>query len=213
MSGARAVVFDCDGVLVDSEPISERAWSTVLGRLGYAPTDGDFAAIRGTTSADTLAYFERLVTMPPGVDIHASIGEVREALYDDELEAFPDAVGAVRALAAEGVPLAVASSSSRTTLDGKLARFDLHRYFDVTVAGDEVRMGKPAPDLFLAAASGMGVDPGACLAIDDTEIGADAAIAAGMRTVLLARDGRLSTRYTAVSELDAELVLHWLGLR
>lgn len=210
----RAVVFDCDGVLVDSEPLSERAWATVLGRYGYAPSEGDFLATRGTTSADTTAYFRRHVELAPGEpDLLGQVDQVRRSLLRAELEPFADAVASVRALAAEGVPLAVASSSSRRDLDLKLAKFDLARYFDATVAGDEVVRGKPAPDLFLEAAGKLGLDPALCIAIDDTEVGADAAVAAGMRTVLLARDGSLSMRHTAVSALDPELILHWLGLR
>ena len=95
----------------------------------------------------------------------------------------------------------------------KLSKFDLHRYFDATVAGDEVLRGKPAPDLFLEAANGLSVVPSACLAIDDTELGADAAAAAGMRAVQILRDGSLSARHTVVSSLDADLILHWLGMR
>jgi HAD superfamily hydrolase (TIGR01509 family) len=209
----RAVVFDCDGVLVDSEPLSERAWATVLEAYAYTPSAGDFLATRGTTSADTTAYFSRLIDVPPGEPLLDQVDEVRRNLLRNELKAFPDAIESVRALAGEGIPLAVASSSSRHNLDLKLEKFDLPRYFDVTVAGDEVRLGKPAPDLFLEAASAMRVDPADCVAIDDTELGADAGVAAGMRTVLLARDGALSARHPAVSALEPELILHWLGLR
>ena len=209
----RAVVFDCDGVLVDSEPISERSWATVLRRYGYTPTPGDHDATRGTSSADTTAYYLRFVDVAPGHDLLADVDVERRRAFAEELEAFDDAIETVRALAAEGVPLAVASSSGRTNLDMKLEKFDLLRYFDVTVAGDEVQRGKPAPDLFEWAAAGLGVPAATCLAIDDTELGADAAVAAGMRTVQILRDGSASTRHTVVSELDPELMLHWLGLR
>jgi HAD superfamily hydrolase (TIGR01509 family) len=209
----RAVVFDCDGVIVDSEPLSERAWSTVLGMHGYTPVEGDYAATRGVTSADTEAYFARLVDVPPETDLVADVNLVLQEMFAYELEAFPDAVEAIRTLAAEGIPLAVASSSLRVNLDLKLAKFDLLRYFDVIVAGDEVARGKPAPDLFLAAADGLKVDGSACLAVDDTEVGADAAVAAGMRTVRLARNGELSARHPTIAILDADLMLHWLGVR
>ena len=209
----RGVVLDCDGVLVDSEPISERSWAIILDRYGYAATDGDFLATRGTTSEDAAIYFRRFVDVDPSHDLVAEVDVVRRDVFMTELEAFPDAVETVRALAAEGVPLAVASSSGREMLDLKLAKFDLTRYFDAVVSGHDVTRGKPAPDLFLAAAEGIAVPPASCLAIDDTEIGADAAVAAGMRTVLLSRDGSVSTRHTAISLLDADLILHWLGLR
>jgi HAD superfamily hydrolase (TIGR01509 family) len=209
----RAVVFDCDGVLVDSEPLSEQAWAMVMAGHGYTPTEGDNLATRGTTTPDTAAYFATAGGVPPSIDLVAEVEPVRKALFAAELEAFPDAIETVRALAAEGVPLAVASSSARASLDFKLAKFDLDRYFDATVSGDDVTRGKPAPDLFLAAAAAIGVDPATCVAIDDTEIGADAAVAAGMRTVLLFRNGALSPRHTVAADLDADLILHWLGLR
>ncbi len=209
----RAVVFDCDGVLVDSEPISEHAWSVVLGRHGYEPSPGDHIATRGTSGPDTAAYYRRLVEVDPAHDLLAETDVVRRELLAAELEAFPDALTAVRTLASEGIPLAVASSSSRANLDLKLRKFDLDRFFDVTVAGDEVVRSKPAPDLYLSAAAGLRLDATQCLAIDDTEVGADAAVAAGMRTVQLLRDGSLSGRYTVTSQLDAELILHWLGRR
>ncbi len=207
----RAVVFDCDGVLVDSEPISERSWEIVLGRYGYSPSAGDHTATRGTTGVDTAAYYRRFIEVDPSHDLLAEVDAERRAALESELEAFPDAVTTVRTLAAEGVPLAVASSSGRANLDLKLGKFDLARYFDATVAGDEVKRGKPAPDLFLAAARLLGVAAGGCLAIDDTELGADAAVAAGMRTVQILRDGSLSPRHTVVSSLDADLIMHWLG--
>lgn len=209
----RAVVFDCDGVLVDSEPLSERAWEVVMKPHGYVPTQGDYDATRGTTTPDTAAYFATAAGVASSVDLVAEVDQIRDDLFAAELEAFPDAVATVRALAAEGVPLAVASSSQRHSLDFKLAKFDLGRYFDVVLSGDDVDRGKPAPDLFLAAAAGLGVDPADCIGIDDTEIGADAATAAGMRTVLLLRDGLLSRRHTVTAALDADLILHWLGLR
>lgn len=209
----RAVVFDCDGVLVDSEPISEWAWTTVLARYGYTATEGDHAATRGMSGADTDEYYLRFVDVASGHSLLPEVDVERRRGFDERLEVFPDALTTVRALAAEGVPLAVATSSSRANLDIKLAMFDLDRYFDVTVAVDEVRRSKPAPDLYLAAAAGLALPPTSCLAIDDTDIGADSAVAAGLRTVQLLRDGSLSARHTVVSQLDPELVMHWLGLR
>ena len=209
----RAVVFDCDGVLVDSEPLSEGAWASVLGLHGYTPAPGDYEATRGMSSADTEAYFSQLVELPPGTDLIAEVNVLLQDLFATDLEAFPDAVETVRTLAAEGIPLAVASSSMRVNLDMKLDMFDLMRYFDVTVAGDEVARGKPAPDLFATAAAGLNVAGADCLAIDDTEVGADAAVVAGMRTVRLARYGELSARHPTISILDADLILHWLGIR
>ena len=207
----RAVVFDCDGVLVDSEPISEATWAEVLAGHGYTPDAGDFAAVRGTTSADTAAYFARRAELPPSPELVAEVDTLREAAYG-QVPVFADAAKAVRALAAVGIPLAVASSSGRPLLDLKLEVSGLRRYFDVVVSAQDGTRGKPAPDLFDAAAAGLGIAASACIAVEDTELGADAAVSAGMRTVLVWRDGAVSGRHTTVSSLDPELILGWLGL-
>ncbi len=208
----KAVVFDCDGVLVDSEPLAERSWSHALAKFGYTATVEDFEAVLGRTAVAGHAYFAGRTELPPLDQFRTHTGEYWNA-HLDELRAFPDAVEVVRHLAADGIPLAVASSSHRAELDMKLTRFDLARYFDFVIGGDEVAHGKPAPDLFLRAAEGLGVAPSDCLAIDDAEVGADSAAAAGMRVVRLTRSGEVSARHTTASSLDAELIEMWLGLR
>ena len=109
------------------------------------------------------------------------------ASFDRGLRVFPDAAECVAALAFDGVPLGVASTSRRDRLDLTLGRSGLARYFQATVAGDEVPRGKPAPDVYLAAAERLGVRPVDCLAIEDTGLGAAAAMAAGMRVIGVAR--------------------------
>jgi len=206
-----AVVFDCDGVLVDSEPISVAAWRTVLGGFGYAPTEEDFTANLGKASADTYSYFAARVTLPARDVVVAAVDAERHQGYDDGLVAFDDAVAAVQTLAMHGVAMAVASSSARHTLDHKLEVSGLARYFDAVVSADEVERGKPHPDLYLAAAARLGVDPRRCLAVEDSVTGADSAVAAGMRVVVVDRGwGAVGGRYAATSHLDAELLLMWL---
>lgn len=128
------------------------------------------------------------------------------------LAVFPDAAACVPELALYGVPLAVASSSRRERLDLTLEHSGLSRYFAVTVAGDEVEHGKPAPDVYLLAAERLGVAPGECLAVEDTGHGAVSAAAAGMRVLGLARRpeeiGRLLAAGAAlVDRLDARFLL------
>jgi len=104
----------------------------------------------------------------------------------------------------------VASSSRRHALEGKLELIGLDRYFDVMVGGDEVNHGKPEPDVYLEAAARLGVSPQACLAIEDADLGAQSAAAAGMRTVMILRDDSVSLRYASVTELTAELITAWM---
>jgi beta-phosphoglucomutase-like phosphatase (HAD superfamily) len=207
-----AVVFDCDGVLVDSEPLSDASWAAVLARYGYAMTAQDVAAVRGTTAPDTHAYFAQRAPLPPAEEFIDAVDRLRWAGYP-ELKAFPDAAATVRELAMVGIPLAVASSSKGIDLREKLQLLDLIRYFETVVGGDEVAAGKPAPDLYLAAAAGLEVAPDSCLAVEDTAIGADAAVAAGMRAITVARSGGLVAGHATVDRLDGTLLLTLLGLR
>jgi len=206
-----AVVFDCDGVLVDSEPISERAWTEVLALHGHTPEADDFRATRGLTSLDTYRHLAARFALPGAAEVVAAVDEARWREYDRGLAVFPDAFEAVRHLAMVGVRLGVASSSARHNLDRKLEIAGLARYFEFVVSGTEVARGKPAPDLYLAAARGLGVAPAACLAVEDAVAGADSASSAGMRVVMVDRGvGTVDSRYAITSELDAEQLLGWL---
>ncbi|MBN2114264.1 MAG: HAD family phosphatase [Acidimicrobiia bacterium] len=186
----RAVVFDCDGVLVDSEPHSAVAWVAALGRYGHRATAADVAACTGLGYAAAYAHLAAVdpeVTLPSPEDLAPEVLAALGASFDRGLRVFPDAADCVTALAFDGTPLGVASSSRRDRLDLTLERSGLGRYFTATVAGDEVPQGKPAPDVYLAAAARLGVRPGDCLAVEDTGHGAAAAVAAGMRVIGVAR--------------------------
>jgi len=187
---ARAVVFDCDGVLVDSEPHSAVAWVAAMGRYGHRVTAADVATCTGLGYADTyarLAAADPEAPLPPPDELAPEVLAALAASFDHGLLVFPDASACVKALAFDGVPLAVASTSRRDRLDLTLGRSGLARYFQATVAGTEVARGKPAPDVYLLAADRLGVAPSACLAIEDTGLGAAAAMAAGMRVIGVAR--------------------------
>jgi HAD superfamily hydrolase (TIGR01509 family) len=206
-----AVIFDCDGVLVDSEPIAERVWADVLAGFGYEATEADFAQCRGRTRSDVYGYFAQRTALPDAVTLGRIVDDEIRPAFATQVEAFPDALDTVPALAMQGIPLAVASSSRRVFLDIKLERVGLMRYFDATIAGDEVPRGKPAPDLFLAAAQALDVEPVECLAIEDAPAGADAAEAAGMRVITVARDGGMVGGRPSVDRLDAAMILVWIN--
>jgi beta-phosphoglucomutase-like phosphatase (HAD superfamily) len=215
----RAVVFDCDGVLVDSEPHSWAAWRTAAAHHGHTLTDGDVAACTGMSYADTHAHLASLVggALPGPEALLPELLSALESSYAAGLRRFDDAVGAVAELAFEGVPLAVASSSVRARLDLTLAAADLGRYFDVTVAGDEVAAGKPAPDVYLRAAELLGADPRNCVAVEDSGPGAAAALAAGMRVIGVARNADHAGRLVEVGAgvvggVDAPTIRLLLGI-
>lgn len=205
------VIFDFDGVLADSEPLSWGAWAEALAPYGVVIDDADIAACTGTTSRQTHAHFSARAAIPPYPEVLEVVDARRRAAYPTDLHGFADAIEAVRQLAMVGVPMGIASSSSRTNLDLKLATLDLGRYFDVTVAGDEVPNGKPAPDLYQSAIERLGIDAATSVAVEDTAVGADAAAAAGLRTVIVSRGKFPTGSHPVVSEVDADLLLLWLG--
>jgi len=178
------VVFDCDGTLVDSEPLSGEAWRRVLAPYGYELTEGDLAACVGRPYAATHAYLAQRVALPDADAVWPVLSRELFALIDSSLEPFEDALEAVEELRARGVPIAVASSSVRERLDRTLARAGLE--FEITIAGDEVEHGKPAPDMFLLAAERLGV--ARCVVVEDSPPGVQAGIAAGMPTLAVCRE-------------------------
>jgi HAD superfamily hydrolase (TIGR01509 family) len=206
-----AVIFDCDGTLVDSEPLARTAWERALAPHGYAMTDADAEATVGLPFPRTHAYYLERVELPD-VDVMWSefSGELF-TLIDSELVVFEDAVEAARDLRGRGIPVAVASSSRRERLDRTLARAGLAGAFDATVAGDEVAHGKPAPDMFLAAAAGLGVAPSNCVAIEDSPPGVAAAQAAGMVTIAVVRvpgtEASLAAADRVLDRLGADAIL------
>jgi HAD superfamily hydrolase (TIGR01509 family) len=213
MTAPIAVVFDNDGVLVDSEPIALDVWCELLDEhgVGYEPREVD--ALVGLTDPAAHAQFAGRRGMPALQPFLVEFEERRNARFRRELRPFPDAWDAVRQLAAEGVRLGVATNATRDVLELTLAITGLDRYFEAAVARTDVAAGKPAPDVYLAAAARLGVDPSRCLALEDSPTGAAAAAGAGMRVVTVARDGHSFGGYASVPSIDAELILSWMGLR
>ncbi len=201
------VIFDCDGTLVDSEPLAGRAWKETVEPFGYAVTDADLAACMGRPYARTHAYLSERVALPEPQAFWPLLRDALFALLDTGLAPFADAVGAVSELRERGVRLAVASSSPRERLDRTLARAGLE--FAVTVAGDEVEHGKPAPDMFLKAASALEVAPERCVVVEDSGPGVVAGRAAGMATLGVRRvdHADLAAADAVVDAITADAIL------
>jgi HAD superfamily hydrolase (TIGR01509 family) len=206
-----AVIFDCDGTLVDSEPLAGRAWRTTVAPYGYEVTDADLEACMGIPYARTHAYLSQRAALPDAATLWPGLRRELFALIDAELQPFPDALAAAEELRARGIALAVASSSPRERLDRTLARAGLA--FAVTVAGDEVEHGKPAPDMFLAAAARLDVEPARCVVVEDSAPGVAAGRAARMPTLGVQRTPRadLSAADAVVEEITADAILALVG--
>ena len=181
-----AVLFDCDGVLVDSEPHSVAAWLDVLGSVGHPATAADVEACVGLGFLPTRDALARLGPLPAGDELWPTLLEALRRSFDTGLTAFEDATALLSAVRERGLPSAVVSGSPRSRLDLTLERAGLT--FEVSVAGDEVEP-KPAPDPYLTAAERLGVDPTQCLVIEDTPTGVRSGVAAGCRVVAVVREG------------------------
>ena len=139
----------------------------------------------GSTYARTHAYFSERAELPHPDAFFTEISRELYALFDARLEPYPDALETLAELHARGIPVAVASSSPRERLDRTLAHVGLA--FGVTVAGDEIAHGKPAPDMFLVAAERLGVAPAHTVVVEDSVPGVAAGKAAGMPTLGICR--------------------------
>jgi HAD superfamily hydrolase (TIGR01509 family) len=180
------VIFDCDGVLIDSEALCNRVVSEELTRQGWDLTPKDCQrSFVGLTFADTKQVAEAHLGRSLGTDWIDDITQRVTDVMAEEAELVPGARQALEATTALGLPFRIASNSSRQEMAAKFARTGLaslignriHSAHDLIAAG---RRGKPAPDLFLEAAAAENVLPEACLVIEDSLAGVQAATAAGM---------------------------------
>lgn len=189
------VIFDCDGVLIDSEALCDRVVSRCLAEQGWPLTPADcHRHFLGLTFPDIQAAAERHLSRPLGDRWTESlIAQVTRAMAE-EVAPIPGAHDALLGVQALGLPFRIASNSSRPEMAAKFRRTGLdaliadriHSAYDLIAQG---RRGKPAPDLFLAAAEAGGADPATCLVIEDSLPGVQAAIAAGMTCWAYCPDG------------------------
>jgi HAD superfamily hydrolase (TIGR01509 family) len=181
----RAVIFDLDGVLVDSESVWDQARRGVVADNGGSWKPQATTAMMGMSSPEWSRYLhDELGTALEPDEISSRVVQRVLDAYRREVPALPGAVDAVRRLAARW-PLGLASSANRPVIDAVLENTGLTACFAATVSGDEVRRGKPAPDVYLAAASKLGVDPAGAAAVEDSSNGLRSAAAAGMVVIAI----------------------------
>lgn len=180
-----AVIFDLDGVLVDSEHVWDDARRKLTGELGGRWRGEATRAMMGMSSVEWSTYMHEALGIPLAPEeINRRVVERMEAIYRAKLPLFPGAHGAVARMA-DRWPLGLASSSNRELIDYVLKAADLQGYFQVTVSSEEVERGKPGPEVYLEAARRMGIPPERCAAIEDSGNGIRSAYAAGMLVVAI----------------------------
>jgi HAD superfamily hydrolase (TIGR01509 family) len=182
-SAITAIVFDLDGVIVDSESIWNRARAQLVADRGGTWRDDAQRAMMGMSSTEWSQYMhdELGVDLSPP-EISSTVVARLQELYRQQVPVIPGAAEAVRALA-EHYPLGLASSANREIIDLVLDLTGLAEQFRVTVSSEEVSNGKPAPDVYLEAAKRLHVDPHSCAAVEDSANGLRAAAAAGMTVI------------------------------
>ena len=179
-----AVIFDLDGVIVDTEPVSRKAWNIILSELNENMTDEIFYSIIGRRSADSAEIIKQALglSLPSAVLLDRKT-RVLKKLLSVHIPVTPGLEKLVAKLSDIGLPWAVATSSPRDYAEHILKQIDLWNKCTVLTTGDEVKKNKPEPDIYYLTARRLGIDPQQCLALEDSLPGCRAAATAGMVTI------------------------------
>lgn len=181
----KAVIFDMDGVIIDSEPIHFRVEKKLLGGFGIEVDDKFLSQYVGVSNPEMFADLKAKFNLENSVN---ELLEMRLNLLLEELnETEQGPISGVRELiidlVSHNVLLAIGSSSPRVFIEAVIKKLNLKQYFNVIVSGEDVEKSKPAPDIFLKAAGLLKVSPDECIVIEDSAAGTRAAAAAGIKCV------------------------------
>ena len=198
-------LFDLDGLLLDTEPLHGQAWAEAVGQFGGSASAELLLGLRGRNKFDNASGLIEALQLTVSVE---QLLAVQQPLARDKVRqarAMPGAERLVQYLQAAGVPLAIATSSGRESVEIKLAPHPWLQRIAVRVHGDDpqIQQGKPAPDLFIEAARRLHVEPAQCWAFEDSQAGAKAALAAGCRVFVVPAEG--------LSRSDYPSAVDWLS--
>jgi HAD superfamily hydrolase (TIGR01509 family) len=182
-----AVIFDMDGLMVDTERIARIAWQKACRDAGYPMSDAVFALMIGRSKRDSGDLMRTI--LGPGFDferMHAATGILFEQIVAREgLPLKPGVRELLDDLAARKIPLAVATSTRNPVAEQRLEQIGLRKYFSALVTGDQVTRGKPEPDIYLKAVRELGADPASTYALEDSHAGVRSAHGAGLRVIMV----------------------------
>lgn len=173
-----AVIFDCDGVLVDTEHMINKLWQTMLSEVGLSLTEEEMLFhFSGKSLPDNITTAEEMLGAPLPETFRSDMGVRGKKLMETQLKVVPFIETALNSIP---LPKAVGTNSFSESLDFKLNRARLTHHFNALICIDHVESPKPAPDIYLLAAKKLGVKPEKCAVIEDSPIGISAGVAAGM---------------------------------
>jgi len=186
----QAVLFDCDGLLVDSEPWWERAEMDMYARRGLVLTAEERPALMGRSTWEVAGMFAEVFDEPGQIDAlaHELLDSVA-ALVRANIEPMPGALDLVRMIAETGVPMAVVSNSPRDVVQASLDGSGLNALIHEIVGSEDVTTPKPAPDPYLVACARCGAAPRASVGFEDSPVGLASVVAAGLATVVVPSKG------------------------
>ena len=178
----RAYLFDCDGTIADSMPLHYRAWKKALADYGGVYEEDLFYAWGGKPVRQIIADLNAMQGLNMPVD---ALAKLKESYYHEQLPTLKAIPAVMEHVAAQygRIPFAVVSGSRRDSVVGSLTALGILDKFDTLVCAEDYKHGKPAPDCFLLGAERLGVEPQHCLVFEDTDLGIEAATAAGMASV------------------------------
>lgn len=183
----QAILFDMDGLMIDTESVSGQSWLRAAEEVGVAIPEHVILGMVGLSvhkSLDYVAAHFQDRALAETLSQHCR-RHYRDLLSHGELQLKPGIIEVLQWVEEQALPHAVATSTQRQMCDLKLQRTGLGRYFQHTVAGDEVANTKPAPDVYLAAATRLGINPAECIVLEDSLTGMQAGLAAGMPVILV----------------------------
>ena len=205
MSGYQAVIFDMDGVLVDSEPLFLKAINNLLVKESAEPVtdEENQTSLIGTTVEECWRRLKVMRQLPESLQSYLGKYDIAvKEVLQAELTPRPGVRRLIDTCSRRKLPKAVASSSLRSWVNLKLVTLGFQDSFDVVLGGDDVTRGKPEPEIYLLAAEKLKIPPSQCLAIEDSPVGIAAAVSAGIYTVAVLTD---STRGMDLSQAQEVL--------
>lgn len=181
----KAVIFDMDGVLVDSQPYHFKADIDTMAEYGVIKDQKFYESFAGTLTADRMRTLKEMFGLDVPVEEMTIKREnmILDIMGKDDIKPVSGIPEFLRSIKEKGLTTAVASSSDYKLINLILDRLKIAKYFDSVTSGSDVKRGKPSPDVFLLAAERIGIEPSECLVVEDSENGVKAAKAAGMKAL------------------------------